>query len=242
MSVLGRERRWASGLSAALHLLALGLFLARPHRLAEPAFPVRPPPLTVSIEPVVAVQAPPPRPRPRPVPDKAAEPAGKPLAPAPLPSPGSPPRPTLDAPPSPLVWNPAPPPALGNGSGSGEMTGAGEGGGGGAGGIGTGGSGTEALSMEGPQWIRRPTEAEMMKLIPIEALRGQVGGTAILACLVRPDNRAHRCKVLSESPPGLGFGLAAQRLSRGFLIKPPLRNGQPRYDVPVRIPVLWEKV
>jgi hypothetical protein len=121
-------------------------------------------------------------------------------------------------------------------SGSGGGAGAGSGGGG-------GGSGGDATA-ERPDWIEKPTSDERMAVLSSSAFTDHANGWAVLSCLVTRAKTVRSCKVLSESVDSAGqrryaFGKSALRLSQYFRIRPPVRNGQPRYDIRVRIPVFW---
>lgn len=120
----------------------------------------------------------------------------------------------------------------------------------GAAGLGQSGSGqgdrsTSGIDPSPPNWIRKPTEDQMIRALPGDIAADQVPGSAVLACFVTPTNRVRDCKVASETEVSrgfegiYGFGEAAMRLSRTFLIKPPMRAGRPRYDIRVRIPLVW---
>lgn len=97
---------------------------------------------------------------------------------------------------------------------------------------------------EAPQWIVKPTDEQLLKALPTWVAAGQLSGSAVLSCLVTPANRVRSCRVLSATHANVNFldynfGEGAMRLSRSFLVRPPTRNGQPRYDIPVRIPIDW---
>lgn len=66
------------------------------------------------------------------------------------------------------------------------------------------------------QWTRppRPTERDF----PQRALDRGVGGSATVECMLTPSGRAEQCRVLTETPSGMGFGAAALRIvQRGQL-------------------------
>lgn len=155
----------------------------------------------------------------------------------------------------PAVIGPTPldPVTLLEGSGMGPSAGAGTG----ANGIGNAagdGSGNarqgvapvESSAGNPPIWVRRPTEEQIFDALSFEAKHDRQAGFAVLSCLVRASGKVHDCRVLKErnTPrPAFGgsyeFGLAALRLSRHFLVKPPMRNNRPLYDIRVTIPVSW---
>jgi hypothetical protein len=252
-----REKRAGLLFSAWLHLIALALLLAyRPTFLPRPTDDGEPTLRLKHVEllprPVVRMDAQPPT-----GPEAAGSSMrreGKPASAAPPIS--ITPKPQLIAPAPLLPLNTAPHPPTDPGqsgaiasatmgssdssSGLGSGAGTGSGGSSGAGsGSGTGsGSGRSEESFAAPDWIRKPTDREMLFNNPPYARRMAISGGAVLACRVDRRNRAHGCQVLSEAPKGYGFGRAALSLSPLFRIKPPSRNGQPQWDVRVRIPVI----
>ena len=64
-----------------------------------------------------------------------------------------------------------------------------------------------------------------MRAYPQRALRAEVGGSAMLNCLVQASGRVTDCRLNSETPGGYGFGRAAQGLTRYFQISPRTVNG-----------------
>lgn len=120
------------------------------------------------------------------------------------------------------------------GSGAGAASGAG-------GGEGPGAGGTSA---ERPDWIRKPSIGERIAALSRLAFRKRANGWAVLSCFVTRSNKVRDCRVIGESPDPKGghsyeFGKSALRMSHTFRIRPPMRNGQPRYDIRVRIPIYW---
>ena len=77
-----------------------------------------------------------------------------------------------------------------------------------------------------PDWIQRPTGAQLMAAYPDRALGAGVEGLASLRCVVRANGSITGCAVASETPASQGFGSAAVRLSRYFRISPQTIDGQ----------------
>jgi protein TonB len=149
---------------------------------------------------------------------------------------------SLTAAPSPLpALLPSPTGSPGTaGIGTGTGTGlAGEGSGRGTQGPGQGGEGTASEIMTGPDWIVRPTDAQMRVYFPLAAIERRTNGIALLGCQVDAGNRARHCRILGEQPRGFGFGAAGLRFSRLFRIRPPQRDGRAQYDAWVRIPIYF---
>lgn len=90
-----------------------------------------------------------------------------------------------------------------------------------------------------PDWLKRPTAATMRSLWPKEAYRKGLGGEAVLGCIVTVQGALRDCRVLSEDPPGMGFGAAAQVMSAQFLMKPGIKDGRP-VETNLRFPVRFQ--
>jgi protein TonB len=242
------QRLSGIAVSCTLHLLVLIALLS----LRSPAAPEAVPTPPLMAEFVLE----PPLPERLPEPPPTSEQAQVRLAPAVTasaqPEAGSPP-PSRVAPlapvpiaaaPSVLPAAPTGPLAAGIEASAGQgIGGSGEGIGAGADGIGSGfgagtGKGGAGGGFEKPDWITKPTK-ETARYIPWKAKRDRVAAKVMLRCLVNIRNRAHRCKVVSESPSDYGFGAATLQLSKLFQIKPPVIDGQPRHDIPVDIPIQY---
>ena len=118
--------------------------------------------------------------------------------------------------PAPVVGvAPAPSPAPGFGQG-GQGSGSGSG-------VGSG-SGPGAGSTRA-RVLRSPPVSEIRANHP-RAARSRYGNAA-LSCVVRLDQRLEDCRVISETPAGLGFGEAALRLVDQFRVLPPTEGGRP---------------
>jgi hypothetical protein len=98
---------------------------------------------------------------------------------------------------------------------------------------------------EAPHWILKPTAEQQLAVLPISVIQNETSGEAVLSCLVTTTNHVRDCRIVSETRVSqgfegvYGFGEAAVRLSRTFLVQPPMRDGVPRFDIRVRIPVAW---
>ncbi|HYD11374.1 MAG TPA: hypothetical protein VEC11_00855 [Allosphingosinicella sp.] len=180
---------------------------------------------------------------PEPGPEQKEGAAGSPAPRSPAPTLAPAPE-TLTALPTPL---PAPPVVVSGapgvaeaGTGNGTGVGTGQGPGAGTAGTGEGSDRPAGETWARPDWIVRPTDAQMRLYFPRIALERRTNGVAWLGCQVDANNRARRCRVLAERPRGIGFGAAGLRLSHAFRIRPPQRNGRDQYDAWVRIPIYFE--
>lgn len=90
-----------------------------------------------------------------------------------------------------------------------------------------------------PDWLRKPTPAQMANAFPDRALRGNISGSATLSCKVTTVGVVRDCVVLSETPSEYGFGAAAVRVSKNFKMKPQLVDGQAIEGATVKIPLTF---
>lgn len=228
-------KQWRWGAGGLVILLHLGAFVLLGVGRPEPPLVTALPPILVDLVP------PPPIPPPPPPPSApaASQGGGAPAAPSvvrpppPRPAPRRPEivAPARPAPEQPLIIGVAPEPGPTPGPGQGGQ-GTGSGGGSGSG-VGPGvGDGP-------PRIIRGPTVGELRTLHPREAFRRRMGGRATLACRVRLDTTLSDCRLVDETPPGMGFGEAALAAARYFRFRPPTQNGAPIDGREVRVGVEW---
>ena len=90
-----------------------------------------------------------------------------------------------------------------------------------------------------PDWLRKPTANDMVAVYPIKAMKAGESGRAIIKCVVTTTGLLRACGVVTEDPPGDGFGIAAVVLSRTFLMKPRLANGIP-VEGEISIPISFK--
>jgi hypothetical protein len=258
--------RRSLGLSIGIHALLLLLLLlsSRQQHNSSPELETPVPPLTLDVSTGPPEQASVDMRKPAPAPGEnrtkphVSDASGKPAPAAPTPVAEAPVQlavaPVVQPSVQPIVQLPVLTPEVGGapvpgtatttgGSGTGTGTGSGKGGAGSGAGGGGGGSGGDSIA-ERPDWIEKPTDGERMMVLSSSAFSDHANGWAVLSCLVTRSKTVHACKVLAESADSQGhhryaFGKSALQLSQYFRIRPPMRNGQPRYDLRVRIPVYW---
>lgn len=233
--------RTALALTIGVHgvLLLLVLTMRPPSVPAPPSIP------TLALFDV----APPP-------PPELPPPPIRPLPPAPAPPGGAPPTASRPPPPPPIDTTPQPlappsppsavvpspfgadqdvaqlvgPPSTGAGMGAGTGRGAGSG-------AGDGGGGKTRYARA--SWIYRPSDAELRRFWPADAVRDRISGRALLACQVPRSGRPERCWLVSDTPADMGFGTAAVQMAPLFRIRPVLRNGKV-LPIPVIVPVVFD--
>lgn len=133
---------------------------------------------------------------------------------------------------APAPRTPAPEPALtvGVSDQSSVDRGLGQGGEGDGTGAGVGSGDGPGEGATGPRLVRGPSSAELARLHPAQARGGLFGGRTsgegIIHCLIRLDRQLEQCSIISETPPGRGFGVAALQAAGFFRFDPPTRGGR----------------
>lgn len=75
---------------------------------------------------------------------------------------------------------------------------------------------TATMAGHHPSWVRRPSGTDLANLYPRGALERGISGHAVIECTVNADGMLDVCHVVSEDPPGQGFGDATLRLKSKF--------------------------
>lgn len=95
-----------------------------------------------------------------------------------------------------------------------------------------------ASVLTGLVWLARADGSDFARLYPVRAKQDRVSGRATLDCLVGVDG-ALSCTVLSEEPPGYGFGEATLQIAREFRLAVQTREAVPTAGGRVRLPIRW---
>lgn len=88
-----------------------------------------------------------------------------------------------------------------------------------------------------PDWIRRPAPGDLNAVWPSEAMKKGIGGQAVIHCKLTAQGALYDCKVVEESPAGMGFGVAAVALTPQMAFRPAMKDGKPVAYDGVRIPI-----
>jgi len=96
---------------------------------------------------------------------------------------------------------------------------------------------TDLPTITTPDWRRRATGADVMRVYPGRAFRRGVSGAALVACSVSKEGTLVDCSVLEETPSGEGFGEAALKLTRLYTMRPLTKDGLSVEGGKVRMPM-----
>lgn len=93
-----------------------------------------------------------------------------------------------------------------------------------------------------PVWVELPNASDLVAAYPAQAKAENVGGKAMLGCLVNWDGGLVDCKVGSEVPAGKGFGDAALALAPRFRMQTAYTDGSSAVGQRVTIPIRFAPV
>jgi TonB family protein len=90
-----------------------------------------------------------------------------------------------------------------------------------------------------PDWVKKPDASTFARLYPGRASVAGVQGRVVVDCEVEVDGTLGDCQVLSEDPPGWGFGDATIKAAKSFRMRPQTRDGAPQGGARTKIPINW---
>jgi len=216
--LLNADRLRKLGVVVGVSLAHLGVFAVMGSVDAPVLEPDQPPPFRIFL------YRPPPPPPPPPVEPARTQGGGAPAAPSRVHVPLKP----VDRPPEVIAPPvPAPEPALVVGAApvAGPTPGMGQGGEGTGSGTGRGAGSGPGSGGTRERFLRGPSMAELASVAP----RGGPDRTVNvrMRCRIRTDSRLDGCRVVDESPAGMGYGPAALASAAYFRFQPPMESGRP---------------
>ena len=91
-----------------------------------------------------------------------------------------------------------------------------------------------------PDWARKPNGDEFSRYYPTRAQSLNQTGRAAISCSVTAKGTLTGCSVVSEDPPGLGFGEASLKIAQFFRMKPKTADGVPVEGGTFSTTIRWE--
>jgi protein TonB len=92
--------------------------------------------------------------------------------------------------------------------------------------------------LTGVRWLRQPNGDDYTRLYPPRAMERDQEASVTVECLVDGNGRLS-CTVVSEDPPGWGFGAASLRIAREFQVAPQTSDGRPTTGGRIRRTIRW---
>jgi protein TonB len=89
-------------------------------------------------------------------------------------------------------------------------------------------------------WLRPSAPPRIADYYPREAMKRNVEGQAVVSCTVTERGGLTDCSVISETPPGYGFGQATIRAVAEFRMAPQTTEGVPVDGATVNITMRWQ--
>lgn len=96
------------------------------------------------------------------------------------------------------------------------------------------------ISQSNVRWKRAPKPEDFASEYPERATRLEKSGKSAIECTVDDRGKLTQCRVISEDPPGFGFGDAQIRAMRRLEALPQTVDGQPVAGGLIRLAIKWQ--
>jgi TonB family protein len=94
--------------------------------------------------------------------------------------------------------------------------------------------------VQNAEWVRRPDAKQFKSFYPEAARRRGAAGYSLVQCVVGGNGNVGSCRVLQETPAGLGFGAQALKITEAlFRMAPSDLEGRSTAGRPVNVPITW---
>lgn len=93
--------------------------------------------------------------------------------------------------------------------------------------------------IQAPKWTRMPSGQDLARAYPRQALRDKAGGRATMVCHMTAKGGLTDCRIVEETPEGMGFGEATLKMAYYFKMTPTTPDGRSVEGGTVRIPLIW---
>ena len=87
-----------------------------------------------------------------------------------------------------------------------------------------------------PDWLKRPSPANMYEVWPAGAYYAHVNGHVVLHCVINEKGRLKQGAATVEEPKGWGYGAAALEMAGQFQMRPETVDGQPVAGAKIDVP------
>ena len=93
--------------------------------------------------------------------------------------------------------------------------------------------------IERPAWTRKPTGLAVHRVFPDRAMYLAIPGRAVVECRVRLDETLEGCRIVEETPAGMGFGAAVLRMTSEFRMSPLRHDGVAVDGAVIKVPITF---